>query len=103
MFNKIRKIFVEKMVQMDLYEKRIKCIADSIWNQLIKMIPRLSDFVPKLLFAIKAHQEATVPHFLSPRLTAGPHLAHTQSTAPGGLAAPEKVMVTVAWGHTNVN
>ena len=46
MFNKIRKIFVEKMVQMDPYEKRIKCIADSIWNQLIEMIPRCQILFP---------------------------------------------------------
>ena len=39
------------------------------------------------------------PVILSPGLTAGPHLADGQSTAPGGLAAAEKVMVTVAWGE----
>ena len=42
-------------------------------------------------------KDATV--IISPGLTAGPHLAHGQSAAPGGLAAAEKVMVTVAWGE----
>ena len=34
--------------------------------------------------------------WLSPGLTTGPHLAHGQAAAPGGLAAAEKVMVTIS-------